>query len=366
MGLGMSSESKKQHGFFPGTYDPIHEGHIDIAHAASGHVEKVWMLPNPVNSKSKLNATDVGTRRDLVKIAIAEHPQLSTPEGESWDVYEQAYREHGVDEAIEALSNHLDVDPVRIVGQDVYEKRPHAGKVMVVPRGDSALTSASDAHVLPAVGTISSSAIREKLSRGEHVKEVPREVLDEIKKRGLYARLEMAPETLYVRDWILKKIDQWKRHFDPASIDVELGGSLVSGLFVREGADRYDADVKFIVKDPQDPEVLRRIEEVTGLRYRKTIRIRELPPEKNTSVMMEEVFKLPGISLPIDVEGCVRQGPYFNQHKYYEKLFSAQELAEIRQRKLELRGDKEKYKQYKHAVQDTLVERARRAGLLPE
>ncbi len=352
-------KNQERHGFYPGTFDPIHLGHLEIAKNASEFVDKVWILPNPVNSKSKPNTMPLDIRRDLVNIAIEDHPKLFVPSDQAWDEYVKAYQEHGVDEAIDALSKHLDVEAVHIVGQDVFEKRPHTKrKVMLIPRGNNVLTNVEGVHsVLPSVGKISSSDIREKLARDYKVEGLPVPVLVEIKKRGLYEGTKENTETEFVRKWIEEKIESWKKMFDPNEIEVELGGSLVSGLFVLEGAKNYDADIKFIVKNPEDSEILRKIQSVTGLEYRKTIHIKELPPEKNLAVMVEKTIVIPEVSLPIDIEGCVRQGPYINSHKLYRKFFSSDELELIKKRKGELRKDKEAYKKYKYEVRDELMRR---------
>ena len=207
----MTARFKEQHGFYPGTFDPIHSGHLEIAKNASESVDKVWVLPNPVRPKSKPNTTDIDTRRELVKISIAEDPHLSMPEDEAWNVYSKSYHDYGVDEAITALSTHLDVDPVHIVGQDVYEKRDHSGrKVMLVPRGNDNLIERPDVLILPAVGQVSSSEIRERLSRGEFVKEIPSVVYQEIKRRGLYEGIPLSAESQLVKKWILERITEWQ------------------------------------------------------------------------------------------------------------------------------------------------------------
>lgn len=352
------SETKK-HGFYPGTFDPIHRGHLEIAKNASQLVDKVWLLPNPVKSKSKPNTTPLEVRRDLVAMAIEGHPKLSVPADEAWQKYEKAYCEHGVDEAITALSNHLSVEPVHIVGQDVYEKRSHGGRrVMVIPRGDAPVEEGGDVHVLPAVGEISSSEIRAKLAQGHEVAELHPGVYEAIKERGLYESSRENIETQAAKKWILERIEEWKRKFEPHEIEIELGGSLVSGLFVFDGADKFDADVKFIVKNPEDQAILQKIQFVTGLEYKKTIRIKELPPEKNMAVMVEKIVVVPGLSLPIDIEGCVRQGPYINSHILYLQFFTPDELFQIKRKKKELRKDKERYKKFKYEVRDELMKRA--------
>jgi cytidyltransferase-like protein len=356
--MSIKNNYKKQNGFYPGTFDPIHLGHLKIARNASKFVEKVWLLPNPKNSKSKPQTTDLDIRRRLIEIAISKNHKVFMPNGKAWDVYVKTYRAYGVDEAIAAISQYLRVDPVHIVGQDVYEKRPHtAHKVMIIQRGDRTLieNKETSSQILKSVGSISSSAIRKKLAKGLFIEELPAKVFKEIKKRGLYN--SAVHETRVVKKWILDKINGWKKKFDRHEIHVELGGSLISGLFVREGAEKYDADVKFIVKNPQDPAILKKIGRVTGLKYKKTIRIKELPSEKNISTLMEEIFKISGVLLPIDVEGCVRQGPYFNSHKFYTKFFSQHELEEIRKKKKELRIDKNLYKKYKYKMRMLLLKR---------
>lgn len=349
---------RKRNGFYPGTFDPIHLGHLQIAKNASKFVDKVWLLPNPVNSKSKPQTTDLDVRRKLIEIAINEYPNLFMPDGKAWDIYVKTYKAHGVDEAIAAISQYMRVDPVHIVGQDVYEKRQHtAHKVMIVPRGNRALIENKNnvLRLLPSVGPISSSTIRKKLAKELFVEELPTTVFKEIKKKGLYN--SSLHETGVVKKWVLEKINSWKKKFDSHEIQVELGGSLISGLFVREGAEKYDADIKFIVKNPLDPIVLKKIGHVTGLKYKKTIHIKELPSEKNTSIMMEKIFKIRGVLLPVDVEGCVRQGAYLNSHKLYARFFSPRELEEIRKKKKELRSDKDSYKKYKYKIRALLMKR---------
>ena len=133
---------------------------------------------------------------------------------------------------------------------------------------------------------------------------------------------------------------------------------------VSEGIEKYDADVKFIVKNPQDQKILQKIESVTGLKYRKTLRIRELPPGKNIATLMEKIILIPGVALSVDMEGCVRQGPYINSHKLYARLFSREELEAVKQKKRQLRNNKDAYKEFKYQTRAELIKRAVAAKLI--
>lgn len=130
----MPSKERGLHGFYPGTFDPPHTGHDEIAKESLKHVDKVHLLPNPVNPKSKPDIADLDTRLDLLKLSVGEDPDLLIPVDKAWEIYKKVYQEHGVDEAIIALSNYLGVDPVHIVGQDVYEKRDHSNRKVLLVR----------------------------------------------------------------------------------------------------------------------------------------------------------------------------------------------------------------------------------------
>jgi hypothetical protein len=147
-------------------------------------------------------------------------------------------------------------------------------------------------------------------------------------------------------------------------VEVQLGGSLVSGLFLLEGADVVDVDVRFLVDDPADPTIRRRIESVTGLSYRKTIPVADWPSGKSEGFMIEGQLTHPELNLPLDIEGCLRNRRYVGWGRFYTLVLTADELAKFRNAKLRLRGDKSAYKALKSQMRSEVERRALAAGLV--
>jgi len=65
-------------GIYPGTFDPLHEGHIAFARAAriSCSLDKVVFLPEP-SPRNKINVAVVQTRLDYIQQYIEQDPALS-------------------------------------------------------------------------------------------------------------------------------------------------------------------------------------------------------------------------------------------------------------------------------------------------
>lgn len=66
-------------GIYPGTFDPIHRGHIAFALAAieACNLDKVVFLPEK-NPRSKQHVTALSHRKELIKKAIQTYPSLNT------------------------------------------------------------------------------------------------------------------------------------------------------------------------------------------------------------------------------------------------------------------------------------------------
>jgi len=136
-------------------------------------------------------------------------------------------------------------------------------------------------------------------------------------------------------------------------IEVVLSGSLCSGLFIwDQRTAAIDVDVKFLVDEAS---VLananhERIERVTGLKLRKQITVRNEPDESpSVGLLFEGRFDVPGVSIPLEVDGCLRNRRYASWARLYPRVFSAAELHELRLTKAQLKasGNQLAYKKYK-------------------
>jgi hypothetical protein len=159
-------------------------------------------------------------------------------------------------------------------------------------------------------------------------------------------------------------ISQWQEALGN-SVQVLLGGSLVSGLFVFDDETQViDVDVRFLVENPEDELLRQRIEQVTSLRYRKTIPVSDWPSGQSVGVMVEGILEIPGLTLPLEVEGCIRNPRYVGWARFYTLVLTEEELAKIRQRKAELRNDKKVYKAYKESIRQEVQRRVLEQNLL--
>lgn len=71
--------SKKKIGLFFGTFNPIHVGHLTIAHymAEFSDLEEVWLVVTPHNPhKKKKTLLDDIHRLSMVRIAVEDYPNL--------------------------------------------------------------------------------------------------------------------------------------------------------------------------------------------------------------------------------------------------------------------------------------------------
>ena len=159
-------------------------------------------------------------------------------------------------------------------------------------------------------------------------------------------------------------VSQWQAALG-SSVKVALGGSLTSGLFVfDEQTEVIDVDIRFLVENPQDERVRQAIEDATGLRYRKKIAVRNWPAGQSVGVMVEGIIEIPGLALPLEIEGCIRNPRYVGWAKFYPVVLSQDELAAIRLRKAQLRSDKKAYKAFKQDVLADVQRRVTKQGLL--
>lgn len=158
---------------------------------------------------------------------------------------------------------------------------------------------------------------------------------------------------------------EWQDQLAPSGVEVVLGGSLVSGLFILDEETRViDVDVRFLVEDPADEALRHQVEAVTGLTFRKVITVADWPRGESLGVMVEGTRRIPGASLPLDIEGCIRNRAYVGWARFYQTVLSEDELAEFRRQKRALRGDKKAYKALKSAVRAEVERRCLQRGLV--
>ncbi len=158
-------------------------------------------------------------------------------------------------------------------------------------------------------------------------------------------------------------IAQW--HEALPDVQIVLGGSLVSGLFILDAeTTAIDVDVRFLAADPDAAGLVQRIEAATGLVYRKTITVGDWPSGESVGHMIEGAMTIPGVDLPLDIEGCLRNRAYVGWARFYQTVLTAEELASFRAQKVALRHDKGAYKSAKQAILATVIARCQAQGIV--
>ena len=193
-------------GLMGGSFNPVHIGHVHLARAAldAGCAERVLFLPtgNPPHKKSGL--ADKLDRLAMVRLAI---------EGEAdMDVCREEVDREGVIYTVDTLSKLRKQMPDTafdyIIGEDTLLDLPNwrkPDKVFSLCRFLVCCRTTEDVENLPIVkklekrgatfeflapppSDVSSTAVREKLSRGETPGEIPPQVLEYIRQMGLYGQ----------------------------------------------------------------------------------------------------------------------------------------------------------------------------------
>jgi nicotinate-nucleotide adenylyltransferase len=179
---------------FGGTFDPIHNAHLTVAHEAAEqfHLDQVWFVPaaHPPHKSDQSGASYVDRFR-MTELACQSDPRfvasrLESGEGQSYSVDtvervralgEQPYFIIGADAFAEITSWHRWQDLVRLT-EFIVVTRP--GHQYAAPPG-------ARVHRLETVALpVSSSEIRKKLAAGEIPPELPPAVGRYIFEQGLY------------------------------------------------------------------------------------------------------------------------------------------------------------------------------------
>src|ERR1700704_5404554 len=179
---------------FGGTFDPIHNAHLTVAHEAADkfQFDQVWFIPaaHPPHKSDQTGAT-YEDRCSMVELVCQADPRFKLSRLEEGDrksysidtvekvrgTGEQPYFIIGADAFAEITSWHRWQELLRLT-DFIVVTRP--GHVYTAPPG--ARVHRLDTIALP----VSSSDIRRRLAAGEIPPETPHAVADYIIQKGLY------------------------------------------------------------------------------------------------------------------------------------------------------------------------------------
>ncbi len=191
--------SKKRVGLFPGSFNPVHTGHLIIAHhlLQNTDLEEIWFLVSPQNPlKEESELLGEKDRFEMLKLAIAGQEGFVACNRE----FSLPRPSFTVNTLRVLGEEHPDIDFALIVGNDnleVFDKWKDYDKILettdiyVYPRKESAKSRFSthprvknfDAPLLQ----ISSNGIRQIIAEGKTPKYLlPEKVLNSIVKKGFY------------------------------------------------------------------------------------------------------------------------------------------------------------------------------------
>jgi nicotinate-nucleotide adenylyltransferase len=182
---------------FGGTFDPIHNAHLSIARVALSHfrLDRVLFVPaeHPPH-KDGVTAAGFDHRMRMVELAVAGEPRFAVSRLE-----EGTRRSYSIDTIEKVRASLSPADELFfLIGADAFAEIQTWHRWHDVARQVVFLVISRPGHAcaIPKEVTaerldspqldVSSSAIRQRLERGERNAEVPPPVLDYIKQHGLY------------------------------------------------------------------------------------------------------------------------------------------------------------------------------------
>lgn len=188
-------------GLLFGSFNPIHNGHIAIAvHLLEKKItDQVWFVLSPQNPlKSKNNLLDNNERLQILKIVVGKNAKMHICEVE-FNLPKPSYTYLTMRELTQ---NYPQNEFFIVIGADIiqtfnkwkkYDELIEKYKFIIYPRNNNFKIEAlqemnyiiTDMQLID----ISSSMIREKLSKGENVSEyMPKEAVNYILAKSLYTK----------------------------------------------------------------------------------------------------------------------------------------------------------------------------------
>ena len=191
---------KKRVGIFPGSFNPVHIGHLIIAHhlLQNTDLQEIWFLVsphNPLKEESELLAEE--HRFEMLKLAIEGQEGFIACNRE-FTLPRPSYTVNTLQILCE---EHPETEFVLIIGNDNleafdkwkdYEKILNTTDIYVYPRKDTTESQFSNhprvKHINAPLIEVSSSEIRGVIAQGKSPKYlVPDRVLDLILGKGFYS-----------------------------------------------------------------------------------------------------------------------------------------------------------------------------------
>lgn len=183
---------------FGGTFDPVHKAHLAVARAARDRLgfDTVLMIPAAVQPHKLHRITESWEHRyRMVELACAGEDRI-----EASDLEAGTARSYTID-TVGRLRAAVGQEPNLwfIIGADAFAEiatwhrsgdliRELQFVVVARPGHEYEIPEGARVRVLSSVNMdVSSSAIREKLLRGEQPEELPPPVFEYIREHGLYA-----------------------------------------------------------------------------------------------------------------------------------------------------------------------------------
>lgn len=187
-------------GLFGGTFDPVHNAHVELAHAALAalQLDEVRWIPTGQPWQKDRSITPVAHREAMVRLAIAGQPRFVLDRIE----IERSGPSFTLDTVRELTAARPGTEWVLIIGQDQYaalhswrDWKQLLGLVTLAVANRPGVVHGADPEVqrfthravpLPMLD-ISSTAIRERVARGQDITQlVPPTVARYIETNGLY------------------------------------------------------------------------------------------------------------------------------------------------------------------------------------